>query len=183
MLSTPHAANVSFVAAAALWMCASTLKADHSEIVAKTRPEHVLAGIDVYRTKLRNAATRLGMPDETKDQSDEDAPDAVLRDYVWKHGSCVLTASGYVLKGEERGLYWVSVRGCLAAPPVWRTSAGLALGMSLAQIKRLYGTRFSGDPRGRNRTIDYEFRDGTTLTIEFDGAQRTAAITLMAEVE
>lgn len=166
----------------ALLLFAALLAADHSEIIASGKPEHVLASINVYKTRLPEAAQRLGKPASTRDEPVEDAPRAISRDYIWRSDDCVLTAGTYILDGKDGILYFVSVAGCSRAPKQWRTGRGLQLGMTIPEVRAMYGPRFSGDAK-RDGSINYEFRDGTTLTVDFGSDQKVRAIKLIAEVE
>ncbi len=161
---------------------AAPLAADHSDIIAFGEPEQVLAGINVYKTRLPEAERRLGRPDSTRDEPVENAPRAISRDYIWRSDDCVLTAGTYIVDGKDGVLYFVSAAGSTRAPKQWRTGRGLQLGMTVHQVKALYGSHFYGKA-GPDGSIDYEFRDGTTLTVEFDSDQKVRAIRLIAEVE
>jgi hypothetical protein len=111
------------------------VRADHSEIIATGRPEQVLAGIHVYRSRVPETVKRLGKPSSIHDEPVADAPDAVSRDYIWHSDNCVLTAGTYNVHGNNGILYFVSVTGCTRTPKGWRTGRGLQLGMTLGEVK------------------------------------------------
>jgi hypothetical protein len=127
--------------------------ADHlpDNLVQRGKADVLLCGIDVYHTTLADLKKRFGTP-----LTEKPYPDASAEvEAVWEQDGSrihVVIDAGHVAEGLD-------VSG--KPSPVAKTGRGLALGQSLADIKRIYGSRYfrQGDE------IRIEWEDGTHLTV------------------
>jgi hypothetical protein len=163
------------------------------EDIAKGPPEHVLSGINVYKTLLTEAFRRLGQPSRIK--VDVDVPGKSTArgsggvDYTWVKDRVRLVASAeyYEENGKriESKLYAVEVWGARpTSDGVGVTGAGLALGDTIEKVKKCYGDRFfKGKTSNGTTYLQIEWTDDTQLNIDFDNSGRIAHMQLMASIE
>ena len=153
-----------------LALCSATGLADHlpPSLVARGRPEHVLAGIDVYKTSVSSLMTRFGRPESFQKYPQTEESGEV----IWRlKGSTV-----HATMNADGIAYAVEVSG--APNEVASTGKGLRLGASLTEAERAYGTRFlhQGDQ------VTYQWSDETELRLKLEGNQ-VRSMLLIAAVE
>lgn len=172
-------------------MCSSPagLVADHlpEKLIARGKPEHVLCGIDVYRTTPQTGIAKLGKPSARKQSSppDEHLPaGSGYVDYEWSKLAHTCKAAAYFRTEHgqqiETELYWVELSGTDATSDLARTGSGLRLGSDLKATKAIYGDRFL---QKTPSSILIQFTDETELSVEFDDLGKAKKITLMANIE
>lgn len=153
-----------------LSLCSVTGFADHlpPALVARGRPEHVIAGIDVYKTSVDSLMTKFGKPVSFKKYPQTEESGEV----VWQVKGSTVHAS----MNADGTAYAVEVSGMPSAAV--DTGKGLKLGASLPDAERVYGTRFlrQGD------SVTYQWSDETELRLHFVGKQIQSML-LIANVE
>ena len=153
-----------------LTLCSATALADHlpPAMVARGRAEHVLAGIDVYKTSVDSLMTRFGKPVSFKKYPQTEESGEV----VWQLKGSTVHAS----MNADGTAYAVEVSG--APSEVADTGRGLKLGASLADAERMYGTR----SLRRGDQVTYQWSDETELRLHLVG-KRIQSMLLIANVE
>ena len=151
-------------------LCPATGLADHlpPSLVARGRPEHVLAGIDVYKTSVDSLMTKFGKPVSFKKYPQTEESGEV----VWQLGGSNVHAC-MIADGTA---YAVEVSG--APSELADTGKGLKLGANLAEAERVYGTRFLR----RGDQVTFQWSDETELRLHFAGKQIQSML-LIANVE
>ncbi len=116
--------------------------ADHlpDELLARGRPETRLAGIDLRRVKLAGIIRRYGKPSDVKAWESGDSKVASSYDYYWNNRGLRLKVVIQRLPGLEY-VSFIEVTGPKTRTRIGATGAGLKLGDSLSDLKRLYGHR------------------------------------------
>ena len=151
-------------------VCAHAGLADHlpPSLVARGRPEHVLAGVDVYKTTVKSLIERYGKPVSFKKPPETEEAGEV----TWNLQGSVL----HVSMNADGTAYAAEVHGAPAT--LTRTGKGLRLGGSLQDVQRIYGSRYlrHGDE------VTLQWSDETELRLHFAG-QRIESMLLLAEVE
>jgi hypothetical protein len=173
--------------AATIVSCALSAIADHlpAEKQARGKPEHVLAGVNVYRGKVADAVRRFGNG-RVENHSDSDYPaGSGERTYRWQiNGVRLQLATVFRTDWKTRRLIEgppqvVDVWGDSPADRATSTGAGLSLGGTLADVIRLHGRQFE---RGENWVI-VQWRDETTLVVDFNGSGRITHMHLEASID
>jgi hypothetical protein len=153
-------------------------------LIAKGKPEHMLCGIDVYKTNFKGAEATLGSPSYSSDIKVTYFPKGWgFRLHVWNiHMASLFAYSSYRSQQDpaEDQMYEVEIYGLAPSGIFGRTGAGLSLGCDLACVERIYGSRFY---RQSPHDILLEFSDGTQLTVGFDSGGKIYHMMLVAEVE
>ncbi len=144
--------------------------ADHlpPALVARGTPEHVIAGIDVYKTSVDSLTARFGKPVSFKKYPQTEEAGEV----VWQVKGSIVHAT----MNADGTSYAVEVSG--APSEAVGTSKGLKVGASLADAERVYGTRVLR----RGDQVTYQWKDETELRLRFAGKQ-IASMLLLANVE
>jgi hypothetical protein len=136
------------------------------------KPETVLSGINVYRTKLDQVIAMYGKPSS----QDKDAHGLPL--YIWqKSGVKLQVGTAY---DDKDSVYSVHVWGAKPAGQLGRTGKGLKLGCDLACLKRLYGPKVIQHSPTEAMVA---YSDETMLTVGFDERGRINHISLVGAVE
>lgn len=160
--------------------------ADHLDEtrVARGKPEHILCGIEVTKSRIADVIRLYGTPIHVEDNPLEDTPGSGEPNYVWeKNGVRMEIGTGYYTRNGKRiesETYSVKVSGKGAHGSLGRTSAGLALGMKWTRLKQLYGNRFF---RSSKSSFLIEFRDETRLYVSVDDSGRITSMHLLANIE
>ena len=144
--------------------------ADHlpDNLMQRGKSETLLCDIDVYHTTLADLQKRFGSPLSYKTYPETESHVEI----VWEHeGSRI-----HVRFNTDNIAWVVDVSG--ERNPMAKTGRGLALGQSLADVKRIYGTRFS--QRGDDITLQWE--DETELRIHLSSG-RIGSLKLIADEE
>ena len=177
------------VRTASVALCISAgLSAQHvsADKMATSTPEHVLSGINVYSTNPTAVERRLGKPKKIKDEPQPDYPGSGFVYHWWEIDGVQLCAS---LRYEPRN--GRRVTSVLDVVEVWGTrptkggigitGAGLALGDTLSDVRRHYGSSMSSSQRGR--FLQIYWKDGTELEITIDDRGRINRMRLLAQLE
>jgi hypothetical protein len=187
------------VVAAFVLLTTAPVNADHLEgkQQALGRPEHMLSGIDVYKTTIAEVIKKYSEPTSKRNTPAEGVKDGVggYRDYIWEiRGLRLLAGTGYH-NDHESGVYSVDVWGTSPNEELGKSGRGLTLGSTLQQQKALYGDRFfisstygkmlpSGpDPKGKVKSVLLEWHDGTQMVIDYDSNGRISHMQLSANIE
>jgi hypothetical protein len=155
------------------------------ESVATSRPEHVLSRINVYITRASEAESRLGKPTKMQDTAESGYPGSGVVYYQWETDGVQLRASlRYGTRNSQRvesTLCVVEVRGTRPSRNgIGITGSGLALGDSITDVRRRYGSRIVVE---RARFLHVYWKDGTELEIDLDDKGRICRMRLLAELE
>jgi hypothetical protein len=171
-----------------LYIVQVALMADHlppSE-TARGRPEHVLSGINVYTDNIVAVIKRLGKPENYTDVPLADGPaGSGERTYNWIRDGVRLRVGTQYHTGRspigviESPPMIVDVWGPRTVQMIGSTGTGLSLGDKIAKIKRLYGSHFHED----TGAVTLEWKDETTLIVDFDSGGAVKHMQLMAAVE
>ena len=161
-----------------LLLCGSVLLADHlpPSKIALGRPEHMLAGVNVYDDTIGAVIKRLGKPDHFSATTNSDYPPGS------GERSCEWERDGVRLRvGTEFRTDAATKKIIESAPMIvdgWgerpgslgMTGRGLPLGAGLAAIQKVYGSRFQKD----THAVTIQWKDETTLVIDLnkDGQER-----------
>ena len=144
--------------------------ADHlpDNLIQRGKSDTLLCDIDVYHTTLADVKTRFGAPLSFKNYPETIA----AAEIIWEQeGSRV-----HVWINADNAVEAVNVSG--KPSPIAKTGRGLALGQSLADVRRIYGTRF----RQRGDDILLQWEDETELRIHLT-AGRITSLELVADEE
>lgn len=163
----------------------SVLRADDlpEHLRIKGAADTLLAGIDVYKSTVREAIIKLGKPTKVIDYP-ETGPVAGERDYEWEEGQLKLTCGTWYDKGDESVIYSVEVWGKNADGRMGSTGRGLALGSTISEIHRIYGRRMLVN-RLENGIVQVtiQWRDDTTLYLFLSKSGHLNHIHLLAATE
>lgn len=161
--------------------------ADHlpASMVAIGKPEHVLAGISIADNEtIANIIKRLGKPDKFSVTNADYQSGSGERSYEWNR-------SGVRLRIGTEYQTDAKTKKIIESPPlfvdVWGeqrggfgfTGRGLSLGAHRARIQTIYGARFQSDVH----SVTIQWKDETTLTIDFDNDGRIVHMKLEVAVE
>ena len=133
-------------------------------LIAKGSPERLLGGVDIgldHGTRAKELLARLGKPETYKKTDSMDCGQM-----MWVKGGSKLKA--YIGCGKvhaEDSAVAVEVSG--TPSDLTRTGAGLTLGATLADVKRLYGPRFAR----RSSRITVQWSDETELRLTLRGGK------------
>jgi hypothetical protein len=161
--------------------------ADHlpSSEIARSKPEHTLAGVNVYGDKIESVIQRLGKADKITDSTNADYPSGSgERSYEWNRGGirARIGAEFYTDKTSKKVIesapmivdVWGEHEGLLG-----RTGRGVSLGGTLFQIMKVYGPRLHKDLH----RVTIQWKDETTLVIDLNSAERIVHMQLLAATE
>ncbi len=148
-----------------------------------TSAEEMLSGVKVYGTPIQSVISALGRPAYVCKIPEDDLPSAGVNVYRWLIGTVQMEVSTHYRTADgrivESDVYAVDVWGPEPKGEIGTTGAGVAVGGTLANLKRAYGASFKYDPS--QTTIKWE--DGTQLLVEFDSKGRIFHMQLMAAIE
>jgi len=163
--------------------------ADHLEgkLQAVGKPEHMLSGIDVYKTTIAEVIKIYGEPTSKRDLPAEGVKDGVggQRNYTWEKKGLRLAAWTWYHNDHESAVDGVDVWGPGPYEKLGETGRGLRLGATLQQQKALYGNHFfvSSRDKGRVKSVLLEWRDGTQLVVDYDPDGHISHMQLSANIE
>jgi hypothetical protein len=190
-----------------------TCRADHPDRAHRPtgKPEEMLSGVYINssaRGSLRNEDGVLIEPMANVLRTLGEPLKVVKKNgcqtnYVWKQGGVQLeVGSGCIFQKVQgknvvrtHGVYSVEVWGQHPEGAVGMTGRGLALGDSMAQVKRLYGTKCEcGQYRSGTGTQDthgeqyeyyaqYQWGEGVELDVDADAQGHVVHILLMGDLE
>ncbi len=164
------------------------VRADHlpASEIARGRPEHILAGINVYDGKIETVVKNLGKPLKYTDTASDDGPvGSGERTYEWiRDGVRLRVGTEYYTdrttkRVVESAPMIVDIWGTAPDQGIGTTGSGLALGEDVRTAARHYGVRFHRDKAG----ITIQWKDETTLIVDFDPHGIINHMQLMAAVE
>lgn len=154
---------------------------DHlpSNKVARGKPESTVAGFDIYRTHLKQVFAVLGKPvkmTETPETSDV----VGVKDCEWHRDGLILQVSATTYKGED-SLTSIEVTGTNVHSRFGRTGRGLHLGDTLADVRRIYGSRvLRSNTKDRGILIEIQWEDSSELLLYAKNSKNIDTITLLA---
>lgn len=167
--------------------CGSVLLAEHlpPSKIALGKPEHVLAGVNVYDDTIGAVIKRLGKPDHFSATTNADyPPGSGERSYEWDRDGVRLRVStefrtdAATKKVIESAPMLVDVWG--EQPGNFgSTGRGLQLCADFATIQKIYGSHFQTDPHA----VTLQWKDETTLVIDLNKDNRIVHMQLLAAVE
>jgi hypothetical protein len=162
------------------------LHADHlpPNLISVSHPEQQIGTVVLERTVVSQLVMAYGKP--IKVQNDVDAGDSSSgqREYFWDLEGCKLGVGTWFQPSNETAVTSAEVWGHRSISNC-QTGQGLKLGDTMADISRIYGSRFQ---HGR-KTIDHslyahiEWPNGTEADIDFDKHGRIDHISLLTSVE
>ena len=170
-----------------LLLCCPALLADHLPAckIAIGKPEHVLAGVNVYDDTIGEVIKRLGKPDHFTATTNADyPPGSGERSYEWdRDGVRLRVGTQFRTDATTKKI----VESAPMIVDVWGegpgnlgiTGRGLRLGADLTAIKKIYGSRFQKDPHA----VTLQWKDETTLVIDLKKDGRIVHMQLLAAVE
>lgn len=180
--------SVALTAVAFAHIATETAAADHLERreQATSKPEHILSGIDVYKTTLKQVFVTYGKPTSKVDIPPEGVKDGVggERAYTWKKEEMRLIV-GTAYHNKHESVCSVDVWGSAPGNRLGKSGRGLALGSTLQRQKALYGTRFfvSSGQIGKVKFLLLVWHDGTQMVVDYDTTGRVSHLQLFADIE
>jgi len=148
--------------------------ADHcpDELMMSGKPDHKLAGVDIYEDRIDRVLQIYGAPTEHREDTEDPSypPGSGEGEYAWTfQGASLKVLTGFYV--NEKGKRVESVAsvqvGGMKAPLSLRTGRGIGLGDPLDKVEKLYGAKylkgslFSSGPD--SSTITFCFEDETVL--------------------
>ena len=154
--------------------------------IARGRPEHLLAGIDVYKGNIGDAIRMLGKPEKIEDATNPDyPPGSGERSYFWRRDGVRLRVgtvyktdrvTGKIVEGPPN---IVDVWGASSGGGLGSTGRGLSLGDTTTALRTIYGPRYE---RG-DRSMTLQWSDETTMVVDLNTSGQITHIQLLAAVE
>ena len=164
-----------------LLCCVGTADRLPANQIAKGKADDVLSSVNIYKTTIGQIFSRFGHPSRTIDVL-EDKNDG--RDYEWDHGEVKLFLGTWNDKGNNSIPYSVEVWGRRPVVILGITGRGLRLGDTLAEVREIYGERFSKyQQEDGTLQVTVQWQDETTLYLYFDHSGKIDHIHLMAATE
>jgi hypothetical protein len=153
--------------------------------IALGKPEHVLAGVNVYDDSIESVLKRLGKPNKVDSNTNSDyPPGSGERSYDWNsNGVRIRVGTEFHTDETTKKVIesapmivdvWASGVGSTA-----KTGKGLALGDGISRIRKLYGPRFQRDAH----SITLQWKDETSLILDLDDNGRIIHMQLLAATE
>ena len=169
--------------AASIIAFASVSRADHLpyDLQAKGRPESRIAGIDMKRARLTDIIRLYGRPSRVEGVDHHNPRIADSFNYYWVKPGLNL----HVLIQRLPNLEYVSLIEVETGTSRknGRTGAGLKLGDTLQDLKRVYGNRFKmwNNPKLKVHAVTLQWRrEEFSLEAALDEHNRITAFTLAA---
>ena len=163
-----------------------TARADHlpEELLAKGKPETILAGINLSGLKLSDVIKLYGQPTKVEASEQNNPKIANSYDYYWVKAGLNLHILVQRLPQNESWEY-VSLVGVSAGTSrrIGRTGSGLRLGGKLADIKRIYGRRLKTRkiPKLKINDVMVQWRrEEYSLVATLDSLNRITSLILYA---
>jgi hypothetical protein len=153
---------------------------------AQGNRETLLSGIDVYKTHPEEVSRKLGTPYKARNVTNGESSGE--KQYWWRSGTTRIRGATmyHFEKGQviESRIYGVDVWGAPSASEYAQTGSGLMLGDTESKLVKIYGARFRKQRTQRGTIhIDLEWKDGTTLGIDFDNHNRINHMQLISAIE
>jgi hypothetical protein len=146
---------------------------------AKGKPEKILAGIKIDRSRISDIIKLYGKPAKVSiDPKQPNLNVVETRHYYWTKGSMRLHVAMY---GEYMG--FIAVQGAPGSSQIVRTGKGLKIGDDLADVRRIYGPRFKVQniPRLKIHNVGIQWRTQEySLVADLDEKGRIKGLILMA---
>jgi hypothetical protein len=159
----------------ALLLC-SHARADHlpEHLLAGGKPEKVLTGIHLERSRLSDVVRAYGEPSKVEGD-----------DYYWEEGGWKLHLVIYRGSSIKNGEYiaMIEVEGATAPRAANKTGRGLRLGDSISAVRRIYGKKFKERrlPKLNIHDVIVQWRrEEVSLVAELDGRGRIKNLCLFA---
>jgi hypothetical protein len=167
------------------WLAPAAALADHlpESKIARGKSDAILSGVDVNNSTIRQVIAKLGQPTKVTDVPST-ANVAGGRDYEWQRGNVKLQLGTWNDKGDESIAYSAEVWGTKSEGKVGQTGRGLKLGATMADVRRIYGPRFSKSKRDDGTLqVIIQWKDDTTLYLYFDKTGHVYHMHLLAATE
>lgn len=179
--------NSSVIRLMCLLLLCQGVWADHlaPSKIAEGKPEHMLAGVNVYNSRIESVIKRLGKPDKITSTEDRDGPPGSgERAYEWDRYRVRMrvatefrtdTVSKRIIETPAMIVdVWGVQRGKFGS-----TGKGLSLGANIEEIRRIYGPRFQKDAH----SVIVQWKDETTLVIDLNHKGHIVHMQLLAATE
>jgi len=165
---------------------AFTSLADHlpDHLQARGRPETTLARINLRHASIRKIMRLYGQPSELKKHQPSLPNSAGSVDYYWRKSGLNLHVETFFSDDQPKweSVVFVGVGGGTARK-TGRTGAGLRLGDTLADLRRVYGRRYHlrDIPKFNIHDADVQWhREEFSLVATLDRHNRITALSLFA---
>ena len=171
--------KVFFLSVLSIGFFVSVSHADHlaTKDQAKGKPEKVLAGINLDRSKIADVIKLYGKPSNvTKEPSIPNVVDT--SHYYWMKGSAKLHV---VVYGNYIAL--IEVEGSPGAGQIGRTGRGLKIGDDLADVRRIYGPKYKvrNIPERQIHDVEIQWRtEEYSLVAELNSKGTIKSLSLVA---
>jgi hypothetical protein len=146
---------------------------------AKGKPEKILAGINIERSRISDIIKLYGKPAKVSiDPKPSNLNVVEIRHYYWSKGSMTLHVAMY---GEYMG--FIDVKGAPGSSQIVRTGRGLKIGDELAAVRRIYGPRFKVQniPQLKIHNVGIQWRtQAYSLVADLDEKGKIKGLILMA---
>jgi hypothetical protein len=158
--------------------------ADHlpHNLQARGKPETRLAGIDLRRAKLADVIKVHGQPTKVKAWEQDNPKIANSYDYYWNTRGVNLKV-GVVRALNIEYVSFVEIEGPKSRNKNSRTGAGLSLGNTIRDIKRIYGARFKrrNIPKQKIKDVMIQWRqEEYSLVATLDSQNKITSLSLAA---
>src|SRR5579859_809041 len=140
------------------------LHADHlpPNLISASHPEQLLGSVMLEKTTVSQLTAAYGKP--VKIQNDADARDSSggQREYFWDLEGCKLGVGTWFQSSKEMAVTSAEVWGHRSISQC-QTGQGLRLGNRMADIGRIYGSRFQHGRKTTDHSLyaHIEWRNGT----------------------
>jgi len=182
----PRSLSIAFLALLA-FLHASPVQADgdgQQGRQAEGPAEHLLCGLDVYRSTLTQAITLFGQPATLKEMPGEGGDPA--KSYAtWERDGMRMGVWTSLRRDREKAINTIDVWGSSSMGLLGASGRGLRLGGTLDQQKTIYGNRFYtnatyGSDPNKVESVLLEWHDGTQLVVDYDAGGRISHMQLNA---
>jgi hypothetical protein len=171
--------RVIFLSLISIGSFVSVSHADHLPLKdqAKGKPEKMLAGIMLDRSRISDVIKLYGKPSKvTREPKPSDLNVVETSHYYWLKGATKLHLLVY---GEYIEL--IEARGSPTSGQMVRTGRGLKIGDNLADVRRIYGPRYKvrNIPELKIHDVMIQWRsEEFSLVAELDGKGRVKSLSL-----
>lgn len=149
--------------------------------ITKGEAEHVLCGINVYKTKIEKVIAAFGKPTTietfmSKKGDSNYEPGSGINIYTWNRSGSKMRLRSWFTTDEKTGkivkgdVFEIDVWGGKAKKEIGVTGKGIALGDSLLKVLKTYEKPTSQEKNPSNKISNYFIRweDGAHLDVDFD---------------
>jgi hypothetical protein len=150
-------------------------RAEHppKNLLARGKPEKVLAGVHLERSRLSDVIRAHGEPSKVEGD-----------DYYWEKDGWKLHLVVYRGDGIRNGEYiaMIEVEGANVPRGLNKTGRGLRLGDTMSAIRHIYGRKFEERnlPKRNIHDVTVQWREEVSLVAEFNGEGKIKNLRLFA---